>query len=273
MRPLFTHVALLGAVLASCEPSSRSMDAGSRSSDAPTEVWVHAATSTRAALLALEAMHEGAHGIDLIFNFGGSGALARQIVAGGKADLFLSADEVEMDRLEVAGLLEPGTRVALLSNQLVVVEPAVDGTLFAGSFDPHQLAQPGLRLLSLGDPASVPAGRYAKAWLESRGAWEGVESRVLPAIDVRAALAAVEAGGAQAGIVYRTDVARSSTVRIVHAVPLEDGPRIVYSLALLRGRANPAAVSFARFLGSVEARARFAEQGFVPPSTPSASAK
>lgn len=220
--------------------------------------------STRDALLALEAGYERDHGVELVFNFGASGDLAGQILAGAPADLFLSADEQELARVEAAGLVLAGTRRVLLSNQLVVIEPAAGPSLFTAPFEPAQLADPRLRLLSLGDPASVPAGRYARAWLETQGLWSTLSERLLPAVDARAAVAAVASGGAEAGLVYRTDAALSGRVRIVHAVPLAEGPRIVYPLAVLAGRPEePAARAFAEFLASPAAGAAFEERGFL----------
>ncbi|NOT29634.1 MAG: molybdate ABC transporter substrate-binding protein, partial [Planctomycetes bacterium] len=136
------------------------------------ELVVFAAASLRDALLELAPAGEESSGARLVFNFGSSGDLARQIVAANQAALFFSADEREMERVERAGLVVPGTRVALLSNQLVVIEPT-DGepTLFKTPFEPAQLVDERLELLSLAQPESVPAGRYARAWLERRGVW------------------------------------------------------------------------------------------------------
>ena len=114
------------------------------------EVTVYAATSTRDALQALEAPYEKEHKVDLVFNFGSSGDLSKQIVAAGKAEVFLSADEKEMDKVEEAKLVVAGTRRSLLSNQLVVIEPADGPSLFTTPFEPSQLANPKItRLLSL----------------------------------------------------------------------------------------------------------------------------
>lgn len=229
-----------------------------------TELAIYAAASTRDALQALEAEYERAHAVELVFNFGSSGALARQIVAAGKADVFLSADEQEMERVEQAGLVAEGTRRALLSNQLVVIEPRGEASNFTAPFEPSQLASDSIERLSLADVESVPAGRYAKAWLEAMGTWKDVEARVLPGIDVRAALAAVESGAAQAGIVYRTDVAHSQRARIVYAVPIDEGPRIRYPAAAIVGRPHEAgARAFLDFLASPAARGAFEREGFV----------
>ncbi|HEX6884433.1 MAG TPA: molybdate ABC transporter substrate-binding protein, partial [Planctomycetota bacterium] len=146
------------------------------------ELLVQAAVSTRDALLALEPGYESAHGVELVFNFGASGDLAGQILAGAPADLFLSADERELARVEAAGLVLADTRRELLSNQLVVIEPAAGPSLFTAPFEPAQLADLRLRFVSIGDPASVPAGRYARAWLEARGLWSRLAARILPAV-------------------------------------------------------------------------------------------
>jgi molybdate transport system substrate-binding protein len=229
------------------------------------ELTVYAAASLRDVLQELGPEAEAEAGARLVFNFGSSGDLARQIVAAHQADLFFSADERELERVEAAGLVETGTRRALLSNQLVVIEPADERpSLFAAPFEPAQLAGAELELLSLASTDTVPAGRYARAWLEARGVWTRVASRVLPGVDVRAALAAVESGGARAGIVYRTDAARSRKVRIVHAIPLAEGPAISYPLAVLARRPELArARQLADFLASPAALEVFERHGFI----------
>ena len=231
---------------------------------ARVELTVYAATSTREVLGALEAAYERDHAVDLVFNLGSSGDLANQIVAAAKADVFLSADEKEMDKVAAAKLVAEGTRRALLSNQLVVIEPTDAPSIFESPFAPEQLARPEVEHLSLAHVEAVPAGRYAKAWLEKVGVWSSVAERVLPGVDVRAALAAVESGAAQAGIVYRTDVARSKKTRVVFPVPLDQGPKISYPVAAIAGRpAEAAAKEFLTFLGSPEARKVFEEAGFI----------
>jgi molybdate transport system substrate-binding protein len=250
------------ALLAGAHASSAEAERGA------AELTVYAAASLRDVLAELRPALEEASGAVLVFNLGSSGDLARQIVAAAKADVFLSAGEKEMDEVEREGLVEAGTRRVLVSNQLVVVEPfdraEPSPSLFAQPFKPEQVAAPHVKRLSLASPATVPAGRYAKAWLEQRSLWERVASRVLPAVDVRAALAAVESGGAQAGIVYRSDAALARRARIVHAVPLEEGPRIVYPIAAIRGRPQLArATRLLERLASAESLEAFVRAGFV----------
>lgn len=234
-----------------------------------TELVVYAAASTRDALRELATLYESTHPIDLVLCFGASGDLANQIAAAAKADVFLSAGEEEMDRLEDAGLLAAGSRRALLSNQLVVIEPTGAASIFRAPFAAAQLTEPAVRRLSLANVEAVPAGRYAKAWLEEAGIWPSVSVKVLPGVDVRAALAAVESGGADAGIVYRSDAALSPHVRIVHAVPREAGPAIAYPAAAVSGRpAEVQARALLGFLASPQAAAVFERHGFLVPPTP-----
>lgn len=234
----------------------------------PIELSVYAAASTRDALQAIAAKYEKEHAIRLVFNFGSSGDLSKQIIAANKADVFLSADEKEMDRVATEKLVLDGTRKALLSNQLVVIEsidPAdTEASLFAKPFTVEQLARPEIVRLSLANVETVPAGRYAKEWLEKKGQWTAVQEKVLPAVDVRAALAAVESAGAQAGIVYRTDVARSKKARVVFAVPIDEGPKISYPVTVLKDRPHAEeAKAFVDHLGGPAAREIFEQHGFI----------
>ncbi|MBK7643574.1 MAG: molybdate ABC transporter substrate-binding protein [Planctomycetes bacterium] len=191
------------------------------------ELSVSAAASLRDVLKDVGTALEKRQPWKLVVNCASSGTLARQIEAGAKVDLFLSADEVEVDKLAKQKLVDEATRCVLLSNQLVLVEP-LDQRLFPETFQPADLLNPSLKRLSLANTQSVPAGRYARSWLESKGLWKPLEARVLPGVDVRAALAAVESAGAQAGLVYRTDAALSKKVHVVYAVPLAEGPPIRY---------------------------------------------
>lgn len=199
----------------------------------PVELTVYAAASLTDVLGQVAPVCEREIGARLVFNFGASNDLARQITAANKADVFLSADEGWMDHVEKAGLLDTASRRDLLSNRLVVIVPIGSSLVVRSAAD---LASPPIRRLSLADPGAVPAGKYAKAWLEKKGVWEKVRERALPAPDVRAALAAVEAGAAEAGIVYRTDAATARRSKVAFDVPEEEGPKITYPVAALKDR-------------------------------------
>jgi molybdate transport system substrate-binding protein len=200
---------------------------------------------------------EAKSGDRVVFSFGASSDLARQIQAGAPADVFFSADTARMDTLEKAGLVRAAERRGFLSNSLVVVVPA-DSTLKIATAE--DLAN--LPRIALADPAAVPAGIYAKKWLTSLGLWEKVEPKVVPTLDVRAALAAVESGAIPAAVVYRTDAAVAKSARIAFVV--ENGPEILYSVAPVAASKDPeAAAAFVAFLGGPEARAEFTKRGFV----------
>ena len=225
-------------------------------------VLVFAAVSTSDALQELAPAFTETTGHAVEFSLGASNDLARQAVAGAPADVFLSADTSQMDAVEKAGLVAPSTRVDLLSNRLVVVVP-VD----AKSAPSSPAGLRGLKRLSLADPEAVPAGVYAKAWLVKAGLWKALAPNVVPALNVRAALAAVETGRVDAGVVYSTDAAHSKRVRVAFQVPEQDVPRIVYpAAALTKGAAPEAGRAFVRFLRSDAARKVLTRHGFGVPS-------
>src|SRR5215472_12028177 len=192
----------------------------------------------------------------LRYSFGASSDLARQIKAGAPADVFFSADTARMVDLEKAGLVRKEDRREFLSNVLVVVVPESSRVRVAQATDLTRLSR-----LALADPAAVPVGIYAKKWLESVGLWATIEPRVVPTLDVRAALAAVESGAVDAGIVYRTDAAISKKVRI--ALVVTNGPEITYSLAPVASSKSPAARAFVEFVSGEAGRSVFERRGFV----------
>jgi molybdate transport system substrate-binding protein len=223
----------------------------------PDEVVVFAAASLTDAIDEIGKQFYARSGARLVTSFAGSNALARQIRAGAPADVFISANVQRVDEVQRAGLVRPGDRVDLLSNRLVVVVPEGSSLVVK---TPGDLLR--ARRLALGDPEAVPAGIYARAWLEREGLWARLAQRVVPTLDVRAALFAVESQAVDAGIVYRTDVALSHRVRVAYEVPVGETPRIVYVAALLSASRSRAARSFFQYLRSSPARAAFERLGF-----------
>lgn len=195
-----------------------------------------------------------------VLSFAASSALARQVAAGAAADLFVSADEPWMDDVQRRGLIVPGTRANLVGNRLVVVQPA--------SARPTSANVPLGRLLATGrvalaDPGSVPAGRYAQASLTRLKLWDGIAPRVVRAENVRAALALVERGAAEWGVVYATDARASRQVRAVRMLPMNSHLPILYPLARLKASTSADAEGFRRFLLSGAGKAIFARFGFT----------
>jgi molybdate transport system substrate-binding protein len=221
------------------------------------ELLVFGAASLTESLEALGKEYTAKTGQAVAFSFGASSDLARQIQAGAPADVFFSADTAKMDALEKAGLVQESSRREFLSNALVVVVPANATTKIESANDLIPLPK-----IALADPAAVPAGVYAKKWLSALGLWEKIAPRVVPTLDVRAALAAVESGAVPAAIVYRTDAAITKAVRVAYTV--ENGPEILYSVAPVKAskRALDAA-AFVEFLASPVGREEFAKRGFV----------
>lgn len=225
------------------------------------ELQVFAAASLTDALREIAPAYEARSGDKLRFNLAGSNALARQIRDGAPADVFFSADEAKMDGLEKAGLIADATRASLLSNTLVIVVAADSSREIAG---PKDLVGTAVKRLALADTKAVPAGVYAKEYLEKIGVWEALEDRVVPTENVRAALAAVESGNAEAGIVYKTDSAISKAVKVAFEVPVAEGPKISYPVAVIKASKNAAAAKkFLAFLQSEPALAVFRNYGFL----------
>ncbi|MEE2636945.1 MAG: molybdate ABC transporter substrate-binding protein, partial [Acidobacteriota bacterium] len=154
--------------------------------------------------------------------------------------------------------------VSLLSNRLVVVAPSAVFRPSGRIDSPATLTDPQFRRIAIGDPTGVPAGVYARTYLESISLWEALSERMVPTRSVRAALAIVEAGEVDAGIVYRTDARTTDGVRVVFDVAAEDGPAIVYPAAVLSGaRDRDTAEQFLSFLQRPASGAVFDEAGFV----------
>ena len=224
------------------------------------QVTVFAAASLTESLRQIAADYQKVSGDTIVFNFGASGTLSRQIEAGAPADVFFAADEAKADALEKKGLLVRGTRTSWLGNSLVIVTTPDNLTLHA----PTDLTNATVQHLALGDVKIVPAGTYAKAYLEKLAIWSAVEPKVVPCENVRAVLAAVESGNVDAGVVYKTDAAISQKVKVAYEVPIADSPKITYPLALVKDAPQPeAAKKFIAYLATAGATKVFQQFGFI----------
>src|SRR5258705_6758411 len=237
-------------------------DAQGRASN--RQVVVSAAVSLTEVLQQLGPAFQAAAGDRLVLNVAASNTLARQISFGAGVDLFISADEAQMNA--VAAYIDPASRVELVGNQLAIAVPDDRPRSMASARD---LLDPAIRRIAIGDPAAVPAGVYAKQYLQTLGIWPDLAMKVIPSGSVRLALAAVESGAADAAIVYHTDIATSARVREALVIPAAEGPRIVYPAALVRGGKNPeGGRHLLAFLRSPEAIAIFTLDGFLAPIPP-----
>jgi molybdate transport system substrate-binding protein len=200
-----------------------------------------------------------------VLSFAGSPALARQVLAGAPADLFISADAEWMDMVQKAGALVPGTRAPLVGNRLVLIAPAGSTVRFALAPGVPLARALGTGRLAMADPDSVPAGRYGRAALTALGLWPQVEGRIARADNVRAALALVERGETPLGIVYATDAMASGKVRVAGVFPARSHPPIRYPIARVAAGRDPEAEGFRRFLLSGSGRAVLRRFGFTAP--------
>lgn len=227
------------------------------------EVLVFAAASLKPALDTIVASPDAQAIGTIKLSYAASSQLARQIEHGAPAAVFISADQDWMDYVETRGALAIGTRTDLLGNALVLVAPAASDT--------HVVLTPGVDLvgalgadgrLAIGEPNSVPAGKYAKAALTSLGIWDAVSRRIVAAESVRAALSFVVRGEAPLGIVYRSDAVSEPAVRVVGTFPDWTHAPIVYPLAVLKSGDDAPARAFAALLRGPAARAVFERYGF-----------
>ncbi len=224
-------------------------------------VTVFAAASLKTALDGIAADWQAATGDTVAVSYGGSPVLAKQIIEGAPADIYISASPDWMDRVAEAGLVADGSRVDLLGNTLVLVAHGKDippANVDDLSDFPAMLGQ-GKLAMALVD--SVPAGVYGKEVLTALGLWDKVAGQVVQADNVRAALTLVATGEAMFGIVYATDVAPGDDVGFVTVFPDNLHAPILYPAALM-ATASPEATAFFNALKGAEARAMFEEQGF-----------
>ena len=201
----------------------------------------------------------------LLFSFAASSTLARQLDQGAPANIFASADEEWMDWAVKRHLIVEQSIRDVLTNKLVLVVPKGHGQQIdiKPGFDLASLLGPSGRL-AVGDPAHVPAGRYARQALTTLGLWDKVKERLAPADSVRSALLLVERGEVPAGIVYLTDAMVSSQVAVAGMFPADSHERISYPFAVTRHGDTPSARALMAFMTGPEGLKIFARFGFKP---------
>lgn len=222
------------------------------------DVMVFAAASMKGSLDVVAANWTQESGVPVVISYGGTPAMAKQIIEGAPAQVFISANEDWMDQLDQAGLLVPESRADLVSNQLVVVAAA--GQQGIGLMDlPSALAG---QKLAMGLVDAVPAGIYGKAALQKLGLWDTVAPSVVQAENVRSAMALVAAGEAAYGVVYATDAIAEPKVAVVVTIPRYAAPPIRYPAALI-APATAESTAFLDYLMGDVARAVFVDAGFL----------
>ena len=267
MVPLCRRLLLAAACAAfaahglEAQPLSRRATSAKVAPRSSGEIVVSAAVSLTDVLQQLVPIYQARSGDRVVLNLGSSNTLARQISFGAGVDVFISADEAQMD--VVAPRLVPGTRVDLLLNQLAIAVPDDRPRTIDSA---QAMTDAAIRRIAIGDPSAVPAGVYARGYLQKLGIWSQLQTKLIPSGSVRLALAAVENGAADAAIVYHTDIPTASHAREALLIPQSEGPRIVYPAAVVRNGKNlEGARRLIDFLRGAEAMAIFARAGFLVP--------
>jgi molybdate transport system substrate-binding protein len=255
--PLFQLMFFPAAILLLCSFLPANVHAADK-----TSIRVSAAMSLRNALSELKTSYEkSVPHVELEINYASSGLLQKQIEQGAPADIFLSAGKKQMDELEAKGLLIPGTRSNLLGNALVLIVAKEKKSQIKNFADLVDKAQS----ISIGQPQTVPAGKYAKETLTSLGLWEKLEKRIMFAKDVRQVLAYVESGNVDAGLVYQTDTVVLKSGVVVAAAPAGSHSAIVYPMAEIKDSKNRTETGkFMSFLKTGEAAKVFEKYKFIP---------
>jgi molybdate transport system substrate-binding protein len=230
---------------------------------AQEQITVFAAASLKNALDDTSAAFTKATGVKVVASYEASSALAKQIEAGAPADIFISADLRWMDYAADKKLIKLDSRVNLLGNRLVLIAPKdskLDAVTIGQGFDIAKLAGDGR--IAVADVKAVPAGLYAKAALESLGAWAAAEPKLAQAGNVRATLAFVARGETPIGIVYETDAKIEPKVKIIGAFPDDSYPPVTYPVAETVASKTTAATRYLGFLRGSAAKAIFEKYGF-----------
>lgn len=230
---------------------------------AAAELTVSAASSLTESFREIASAYEQAHpGTRVDLNFAASGVLLQQIARGAPVDVFASADQETMDKAATQGLLVDGSRQNFAANSLWVVVPS---QVRNAPTSLAALAAPGVQRVAIGNPDSVPVGRYARGALQQAGLWPAVQAKAITTQNVRQSLDYVARGEVDAGFVYATDAqAMPDRVRRAFQVPVTAG--ITYPLAQVKGGGNAAqARGFIAFVRSPQGQAILRRHGFGSP--------
>jgi len=227
-----------------------------------SDLTISAAVSLKDALDAVTPLFAKVQpSISLHYNLGASGTLQEQIEQGAPVDVYISASPDQMNTLDKQGLLLPGTRRDLLRNSIVLIAPSSS----TGVSDFKDLLKPQVKIVAIGEPQTVPAGKYAQEVLTHFGLYDSLKPKFVFAKDVRQVLTYVASGNADAGIVYATDAETTNQVKVVATAPDDSHAAVLYPVAILKDAKNVAAAKeFENFLQSPAAQAVFERYGFSP---------
>ncbi|WP_321460813.1 molybdate ABC transporter substrate-binding protein [uncultured Vibrio sp.] len=231
------------------------------SANAETAIKVYAASSMTNAIDEIVQNFEDKFDVAVTPVYGGSSSIARQILNGAPADVFISANTKWMDYLVDEGVISSDNVTSLVGNSLVLIAPKASNSS-AFNFNDSKAWQAALNdgRLALGNPTSVPVGMYAKESLTTLGVWKDIKYKVAPTKNVRLALALVERGEAPLGVVYKTDALLTDKVKIVSEFASDTHSAIVYPAAIVNDSTE--SEQFFRYLSTEDAKDVFVKYGF-----------
>ena len=259
IKLILFYLPIFSSLLAGCTPDVNF----SRKTSSRSQLTVSAAISLKDVMEEIKFIYQQANPhTEIIYNFASSGSLQRQIEQGAPVDIFISAAIDKMDALQKQDLLLPETRRDLFINQIVLIVPLDrDRNKIENFID---LTDNNLKAIALGEPTTVPAGKYAQEVLTDLNIATQVNDRAVYAKDVRQVLNYVATGNADAGIVYSTDAQASDRVKIVATAPTNSHSPVVYPVAVIKDSSNSeVAKNLVEFLTTTQAQTLFTKYGFV----------
>ena len=251
------HIAFLSVLMLTiCVIAPETSRAGNKAC-----ILVLAGAGLKDALNELKEIYVKKTRVEVLYSFAAAGILRKQAEESVPADLFFTPGKKDMDELQREGLIIPETRTDLLGNEIVLVTAKEKKGVIKSFADLADKAQS----ITIGQPETVPAGKYARETLKSLRLWDKVEKRILYAKDVRTALTYVDSGNVDAGLVYRSDTAALKSGTLAAAAPKGSHSPIHFSIAVLTSsKRQQEARKFVYFLKSPEASAIFIKYRFTP---------
>lgn len=243
-------VALIIFILISCKPLANT----------PLSLTVSAAASLQKVMIDVQQLYNAVQpNVRIIYNFAASGSLQQQIEQGADVDIFISAATQQMDALADKGLILADTRTNLLTNQIVLVVPKN----YQGITNFQDLANKHITKIAIGEPKSVPVGKYAQEVLNYFKIFNKVKNKIIFVKDARQVLNYVETANVDAGIVYLTDAKLSNSTKIVATAPTISHSPVVYPVAVVKdSRKISISKDFIQFLASQQAMKVYEKYGF-----------
>jgi molybdate transport system substrate-binding protein len=230
------------------------------------EITVSAAISLKNAFEEIGKTFMQKHpGTKVVFNFGGSGDLTRQIEAGAPVDVFASAAQRDMDDIDRKGLVASNSRKDFAGNAVVLIKPA-NSNIAINSMEDLRKKEAGK--IAIGNPKTVPAGRYAEEALRHFNLWEILKEKLILGENVRQVLDYVARNEVDAGLVYSTDaMVRSKEVKVVMKLPEASHQPVIYPIGVIRGtKEESLSKAFVALVVSAEGQKILIQYGFITAS-------